>query len=263
VIDGTDLLDATSCYPLFLCERWDRLADDLEKLKGRLVSAVIVSDPFAPLDDDILRRTFDHVRLFKNHHVIDTDQPQTLSRHHRQEVSKARRRLSLERCADPAAHLDEWLALFELLKQRHGIQGMRAFSRASFERQMQVPGLVLYRARRGDQTVGLHLWYVNGLAAYGHLGVTTNEDAAAYGLYAVAIDDLRPQVRWIDLGAGAGVRAGSDSGLELFKRGFSTATRPVYLCGRILDRPRYEQLARQCDVRANDYFPAYRAGEFE
>jgi hypothetical protein len=53
-----------------------------------------------------------------------------------------------------------------------------------------------------------------------------------------------------------------DGGLTRFKRGWATGTRPVYFCGRIFQRERYEQLARQGGAPVSGYFPAYRHGEF-
>ena len=37
---------------------------------------------------------------------------------------------------------------------------VRAFSRAAFEKQLGVPGLVMFRALVNEEIVGLHLWYV-------------------------------------------------------------------------------------------------------
>ena len=51
-------------------------------------------------------------------------------------------------------------------------------------------------------------------------------------------------------------------GLREFKRGWSTGTRPAYLCGRILQPQRYAELAEERGPGERSYFPAYRAGEF-
>jgi hypothetical protein len=45
-----------------------------------------------------------------------------------------------------------------------------------------------------------------------------------------------------------------------FKRGWSTGERTVYLCGRILNRPKYAELSERA-VAEPGYFPAYRKGE--
>ena len=65
------------------------------------------------------------------------------------------------------------VGLYAHLTERHGITGIRAFSRAAFARQLAVPGLVMFRAAAAGETVGLHLWYVQDDVAYGHLGATS------------------------------------------------------------------------------------------
>ena len=62
-----------------------------------------------------------------------------------------------------------------MLIQRHQISGIRAFSRDSFAKQLQIPGIVSFRAIRHQQTVGMILWYVQNEVAYYHLGAYTDE----------------------------------------------------------------------------------------
>lgn len=69
-------------------------------------------------------------------------------------------------------------------------------------------------------------------------------------------------VSWLDLGAGAGMANDGTNGLSLYKRGWSTDTRTVYLCGRIFDHKRYAEIVKAKGIAATDYFPAYRKGEF-
>ena len=83
------------------------------------------------------------------------------------------------------------------------------------------------------------------------------ELGAAYALLWSAIEYFQERgIRWLSLGAGAGADGRESTGLTLFKRGWSTETRPVYLCGRIIDRLRYSELS--ATVGSTDYFPAYR-----
>ncbi len=114
----------------------------------------------------------------------------------------------------------------------------------------------------------MQLWYVQGDVAYSHL--TAFSDAAyqqrsSYGLYWGATDFWRREfagrLRWLNLGAGAGTSSNATDGLTEFKRSWSTETRPAYFCGRILNRTRYEELARERGPAETNYFPAYRAGE--
>jgi len=249
------------CYPLFSCSDWSVLPNDLAALDG-LVSLTLVTDPFADVDAESLSNVFDVVRPFKQHHVTEAaragDVPTT--RHHRRNVRRARSAVEVEEC-DPAAHVDEFVELYGILRRRHRISGISAFSRDAIDRQLHVPGIVGFRATAGGAVAGIHLWYVDGEVAYGHLGATNALGyamMASYALYALAIERLSARVRWLDLGAAPGVdRPGQSHGLDEFKRGFATTTRPVYLCGKILDRERYDQLAGPRDDRA--YFPAYRA----
>jgi hypothetical protein len=109
-------------------------------------------------------------------------------------------------------------------------------------------------------------WFVSDGVGYYHLGAYSDagyELRASFGLFARAIELFRADgLRWLDLGAGAGLPNGSQDGLSRFKRGWSTGTRTAYLCGRILDERRYSDIVEAKGVAATKYFPAYRAGEF-
>jgi hypothetical protein len=63
-------------------------------------------------------------------------------------------------------------------------------------------------------------------------------------------------VRWAALGAGAGATL-TESGLTRFKRGWSTETRPVYFCGRILQPGAYAELSANA-AAGSTFFPSYR-----
>ena len=259
-IPHTAFHDAMGCYPLFSCGEWNAVPRDIASLDG-LVSLTLVTDPFADVDSESLSNDFDVVRLFKQHHVTEAaraaDVPTT--RHHRRNLRRARRAVEVEEC-DAAAHLDEFVELYDVLRRRHQISGLSAFSRDAIERQLSVPGIVGFRATVGGALAGIHLWYVDGEVAFAHLGATNPlgyATMASYALYAFAIEILSARVRWLDLGAVPSVdRAGQSQGLDEFKRGFATTTRPVFLCGKIFDRDRYDELAGPHDTRA--YFPAYR-----
>jgi hypothetical protein len=263
--------DAMSCYPLFTCADWSRLGADLDALGDRLVSVALVADPFTPLSTVELRDCFDVVRPFKEHHVVELAGPVEagVSKHHRYYARKALRRLRVEPAADPAAHLDEWTDLYARLAARHGLGGIKAFSRGAFAAQLAVPGLVMLRALEGDVAVGAHLWLVQGGVAYSHLAAFDDAGyalGAAYALYWEALrlfgETMPDRVRWVDLGAGAGTSGDADDGLTAFKRGWTATTRTKHFCGRILDAAAYRSLAAARGALASDYFPAYRLGEF-
>ncbi|PYS84869.1 MAG: hypothetical protein DMF67_03065 [Acidobacteria bacterium] len=205
---------------------------------------------------------------FKQHFVVDLSRApeEFVHAHHRRNARKALRELRVEECANPAEFLDDWVALYGVLVERHGIAGVAAFSRESFAGQLAVPGVAALRAVRDGETLGMLLWYVQGEVAYYHLGAYSErgyELLASFALFSHAIDYFRRRgLRWLNLGGGAGAEGGSASGLSRFKRGWATGVRTAYFCGRVLDRGRYEEIVRAKKIPPTSYFPAYRLGEF-
>lgn len=261
-IPGTDRTDAMGCYPLFACEDWSLLAEDLADLGEPCVAASLVVDPFAAVDPAMLGDVFTVVRHWKDHFVVDLPMTtgRTLPPRHRRNVAFARRHVAVEVCGDPWQHLDEWCGLYASLCGRHSITGLRAFSRESFAMQLRVPGLVALRAVAGDEPAGMHLWFIDGDVAYGHLGASTRrgyELMAAYALYATAIDYFRGKVRWLHLGGSPGNPGPAADGLWRFKRGWATGTLPAYFCGKVLDAAAYSRLATDNPFE-DGFFPVYR-----
>jgi hypothetical protein len=261
--------DAMGVYPLFACQDWSNLHLDLGELEHSLVSLVLITDPFGDCDEAYLRLCFkDVVFPFKQHFVVDLNRSinSVVSDHHRRNTRKALQRVCIERCVKPPEHLDEWFGLYKNLIRRHQITGIAAFSRDSFATQLNVPGIVAFRARYEGVTVGINLWYVQGNVGYYHLGAYSEfgyELQASFGLFSFAIEHFAAKgLRWLNLGAGVGVKGDGTDGLSRFKRGWSSDTRTVYLCGRIFNRSRYEEIVRAKGMGITGYFPAYRRGEF-
>ena len=268
-IPGGGDRDAMGCYPLLSCRDWDRLGDDLAALEGALVSVAAVLDPFGPAEPERLRALFpDRTLPFKEHFVADlqTHDLASLSRHHRYYARRALSRCEVEVCAEPERHAAEWTGLYATLCARHHLSGIKAFSPAAFEAQLRVPGLVMLRALAGGETVGAHLWYVQGEVAYSHLAAASARGydlMVLYALYYRACEHFRGRVRWVDFGAGAGVAAdGEEDGLARFKKGWANDVRTAWFCGRILDRARYAKILAARGLKDDGYFPAYRKGEF-
>jgi hypothetical protein len=261
--------DAMGCYPLFSCRDWSSLAADLDALEGRLVSLVLIADPFgdhAPAD---LERWFPALaRPFKEHLVVALDRPLTafVDPHHQRNARKALRDLSVEHVADPTALARDWCDLYGALIARHGITGLTAFSPASFEKQLGVPGLEMFCARRDGEIVGITLWFRQGDAAYYHLGASSEQGyryRASFASFWRALEHFADSgVTRVDLGAGAGLGDGAGDGLSRFKRGWATGSRPAWLCGRIFDPGAYAALTAARGQTGSAYFPAYRTGEF-
>ena len=127
-----------------------------------------------------------------------------------------------------------------------------------------MPGLVAFRAEAGGATVGMLLWFVQGDVAYYHLGAYDEAGYArnaSFALFWRSIEWFTGRVRWLDLGAGAGLGDGS-GGLDRFKAGWATGTRTAYLCRHVFRPDRYDAIARAAGTPDAAYFPSYRAGEF-
>ena len=267
VIPGCDSCDAMGCYPLFACREWSGLPMDMDDLADELVSVALVADPFGDYDRPLLDECFDTVIPFKEHFVADLSEPAEaiVSKHHRKYALKALDSMSVQVCRKPLELLDEWVSLYGTLTERHGIRGIRAFSRAAFAKQLAIPGMVVLRAERQGVAVAANLFYIQGETAYDHLTASSQEGyelRASYALKWCAIQHFMGQVRWIDWGGGAGAAADHSDGLTVFKSGWAQTTRPAYFCGRILDKLRYSEIARAKKLEHSRWFPAYREGEF-
>lgn len=262
-----DAADAMGLYPFCCCADWGRLREDVEELGKEVVSLTLVTDPFGGCDEAALREVFDVVKPFKEHFVTDLDKPleSFISTHHRRHARNALKVMTVEGCREPRTYLEDWIHLYDCLSARHGITGIRRFSREAFVRQFEVPGLVVFRAEVNGATVGMDLWYVQDQVAYNHLVAVSSlgyELHASYALQLRALDYFAGKVRWLSFGGVAGTDTTENTGLRRFKAGWSTERLTSYLCGRVFDRSLYDRLAAVAGASETDYFPAYRAGEF-
>jgi hypothetical protein len=267
LIPGFGENDAMGCYPLFSCPHWSALHADLDELEGELVSLTLVTDPFGEYEEPYLRRCFpDLVVPFKQHSVIDLDKPhdQVISRRHRKEARRALRQLSVHRHPNPPEFLDVWMSLHEQLVARHNVKGIAAFSRSAFAEQLATPGMVVFWASHEGVPVAATLYLCHKGVAYGHvLGCTDlgYQHGALYALIWTAIETFTGSMRWINLmGVPGGEDAGSE-GIRQFKRGWTQETRTAWLCGRVLNRPRFDAIVAATGTAKTQYFPAYRDGE--
>jgi len=267
-IQGTSARDAMGCYPIFACPDWRGLEADLNEIDD-LVCVSLVTDPFGDYDEALLRQCFGQQAVpFKSHFVADLNgaTETIVSRHHRYYAKKALERVCVERCDEPEALLEDWQELYAVLIARHRLHGIKAFSRAAFATQLRIPGIVMFRATHAGQTVGAHLWDRQGEIAHSHLAAVSPlgyELMASYALYWSALKAFAVEARWLNFGSGSGLGADDDQGLTRFKRGWANGMRIAYLCGRIFDRRKYQEIV---DARRRSaetaYFPAYREGEF-
>ena len=268
-IPGFPYYDAMGCYPLFCCEDWSLLYEDLNEIDSEWVSLSLVTDPFGDYDRSYLESCFKAIVLpFKQHYIVDLHKPfrEIISKNRRKKIRKALRSVNIEICEQPENHLEEWITLYSSLVEKHHITGIRAFSKAAFEKQLNIPGMVMFRALYQDKTIGATLWYIQGEVGYGHLAAfnqTGYELESSYALDAFSMEYFSDKVQWLDLGGSAGTKRDQADGLDLYKRGWATETRPTYFCGRILDHDLYKNIVREKAMVETNYFPAYRIGEFE
>lgn len=262
--------DAMGCYPLFSCENWSELYYDLEhNMEEDIVCLSLVTDPFGEFDEGYLKRCFKDVVIpFKDHFIADLNKPlETIVKSSRRRwMRKAFKNVTVEPVKNPKKYLNEWTTLYNMLIKKHNIKGIRAFSKKSFRKQLEVPGVVVFRAIHDNKTLGMHIWYVQGDIAHGHLGSYSKEGYKLYVPYALYWYILKhfqeKGLRWVNFGAGAGIKSKSKDGLSKFKSGWSTDTKTTYFCGRIFDHQKYSEIIEKKKMFDTDYFPAYRKGEF-
>lgn len=266
-IPGTERVDAMGPYPLLCCQDWQGLADDLAGLPSALVSFSCVVDPLADVNKEQLADCFpDHLRAMKTHYAIDLTKPldSFISTHHQRDSRRALRRMETSLCPRPSDYADSWVTLYEEnVVSRHAVTGPAAFSQTSLRAQLDVPGLVVFAAKRDDAILGMQLWFVGQAKAYYHLAAYSAlgyREGASYALMWQALAHFQDSgVRLINLGGGAGIQAREDDGLTRFKAGWSNMQRTAYFAGRVLNRSDYEMLCRAGGASATDFFPAYRA----
>lgn len=252
--------DAVGCYPLCV------LSDDADVLGGveRLrslgfVSVTITLDDFHRPDH---MRGFDFVREFKNHFCMHKGLGHSFEgayvphQEHRRKIRKAR--IAVEtRPIKLADRLDQWCALYDSLIRRHILTGVHAFPRESFKALAEIEGIEAIAGFVGDEMVCCNIWAVHEGRAHSHLVASSEKGYELRAAYAVTDASIRhfADCDVINLGGSAG-NGDKDDGLAQFKRGFSNATSPAWLCGAILNREAYDLLSAGM---ATDYFPEYRS----
>lgn len=266
-ISGTDLFDAMGPYPLFCCDDWNTLLDDLQDLREDLVSLSMVLDPFADVPMEGFDQFFDIFSPYKDHYLLDTSLPliETISKWSRRDARRALKEVSVDVVSAPHIDLDEWLYVYEHLIKRHNVTGIRTFSRESFSRQIAIPNTHFYRAWDKNELVGGNLYFIQNKIAYGHLLALTDRGyhlGASHAIKWTAIHTLGNQVEWFNWGGGTGLNNANLSGLDKFKMGWSNTTKQAYFCAKVYNKGKYEELAAERGFSTSNWFPAYRSGDF-
>lgn len=256
--------DAIACYPLFSCENWSKLHLDLHELQDQLVSITMVPNPFGQVDTVYLKNCFPDLMVpFKQHYVMNMREPidKIVSRHHRKYARKALINIETEVCQAPIDFLEEWMDLHQHLIQKYQIEGIRAYTRRAFEQQLSLPSMVVLTAKYNHEVVGAQLWIIENDVAFGHVLAFSPEGiklGAAYALYWFALNYFKGKVEWCDVGGLAGMQNTENDPLHQFKRGWSTGFKTSYLCGRVLNRDKYDELVA-FNQQTSNFFPEYRS----
>ena len=256
-IAGNDK-DALGVYPRTPIVSGGDLAAGLNQLsEDGLVSAVVVPEPLGAPSQDRLRAAFDVCQPFKTHLLMERRRGFSPSKHHVDLIRRGGRRCLVSEVA-LSSNLQSWRQLYDVLVERHSIEGVTNFPDEYFERLARLDAVTTFQARVDGAVAGMSIWvYYDGIAT-SHLSVTNAlgyRNSASYALYAAAFDHFT-SADFFDLGGSAGHRDDPLDGLFQFKQGFANSEIRSTLCGAILDRARYRQLAGD---RVTEFFPAYRA----
>jgi hypothetical protein len=250
--------DAAGAYPRASILPGADLSAGLEELRALgLVSAVLVPDPLVSPDPARLAAAFELCQPFKTHQLIDRAKGFAPTKHHRDEIRRGERRCEV-REVSLTERMDDWRDLYAELVRRHGIVGVSSFPDPYFPMLAGSPAFVAFAAFVQGAVAGMTIWYEHAGVAVSHLMAANAlgyRNSATYALNAAAIERFSGAAV-IDLGGGAGLGDDATDGLAQFKHGFSNAQTTAWLCGAVLDGPRYAALT---DGRAaTGFFPAYR-----
>ena len=263
LIPATDFCDLVGPYPLLLCRTLSALPRDLDALDcTNLASVVFVCDPFLDEEVEAALAGFDVVRPFKTHFLASTEASweDTATKHHRYYARKALRSADYHVVGDPPSFASEFWRLYQTPTNRFALTGVQALSQGIIEEQLTLPGTVAIAACDGSDTIGACIWYEISGRAYLHLQAQNEAGylkSVGYGLCAYSIAYFQGRVRWLDFGGVPGATDRAADGLKLFKKGWATATRTTYLCGKILNETLYHALSARVGDDGS-YFPAYR-----
>lgn len=244
------------------CDDWRPLGKELGRTSS-LVSTVFVADP--GVDGKLLRTIeFDVFRPLRKNVVVElsTDWWSQVRKKHRRECRRALREVDVSVLRPPfsSAIIATWTKLYSDFVLRKQVVGAAAFSARCLEKQLDVPGSVLFVAQADGRPCGAAHWYDSGQEAFYHLAATSEEGlrrSASYALMSCALEYFSGMVDIAFLGGGLSPSGDLNDGLGRFKRGWSSDSRVSYLCGIIGNRRQYENLSSSEDV-ASGYFPNYR-----
>lgn len=253
-----DGFDAVGTYPICVFNEHADVRGGFELLKYLgAVSLTVICDNFHRPDH---LPGFDVVREFKSHYLHrgpgnSFGNGYYPHQEHRRKIRRAKRDVVCREIS-LKAHLNEWCALYDCLIRRHILTGVHAFPRESFAALAEIDGITAIGGFVGDEMVCCNIWAVHEGRAHSHLVASNEKGYELRAAYAVTDFAMRHFMDCdvINLGGPAG-NGDADDGLAQFKRGFSNATAPAWICGAVLNRESYDTLSTG---KTTDYFPAYR-----
>lgn len=265
-VTGSTLADLVFPYPMFTVEDEGLLLRSLQGGRAAgMISATIISDPlsdFTPSAD-----SWDLSVRWKTHLIVDNSKPSANAMstkvlyYSRRASERFGFEVSFSR-EDRMSLIDDWLSLWGMLVERHGLQGLKALSVQYFRRLFELDEVFLAVLRNETGVHSIHIWIIDGDRAYSHLHASdakAYECSANYLLYSEELLRL-PEIgcRRCLLGSASGT--GGDDGLFRFKKQFSNSTSENHLLGLVIDRKTYGDLTGS-PTHDGGYFPSYRHGE--
>ena len=261
----TGRTDVLAPYPLLSCEAPERIVDDLSQLRDcGAITFTAVLDPLraVPSPDrrlDVLRPFKTHLLTFPEEIAGHSVEP-VPSRHHRREVTRARKEVTVTIEQGHDADVDDWMRLWYGLVARAGLSGMAAAGRATFMAQFALDGALVMWARVGAETVAAQLVLITSGVAHVHLAVSSAQGRKARAMYALdatLLELLAGSGRAVHWGGVAGPADARD-GLWSYKSGWANSSREAFLIGAVLDEDAYASLGGRLPVEPTDWFPAHR-----
>ena len=146
-IPHTKFFDAMGPYPLFFCENWDSLPDDLIALQNQIISMSFVIGPFQEFSINKYQSFFETFFEYKDHFIIDTRLPlnQFISRGRRKKTRRSLKDVTVDIKIAPSIDLDEWYDLYTNLINHRNIKGITSYSKESFRMQINIPNTHFFR----------------------------------------------------------------------------------------------------------------------
>ena len=201
------------------------------EMDGRLVSVVLVTDPFGPVNrmsSRALSTTDWCVTRIITSSIWRSRSWNRPVAHHRRNARKALDRLTVEELANPMPYLDTWCKPVrgaDRPASRH--RNQLAFQGRRSPHSSQCQGW----SRSARWTMILKRWEWSSGTARDTSRITiwllilhgAISEKASYALFWTAAEQLRGRVRWLSLGAGAGATGEAPDGLTRFKRGLVAA----------------------------------------